>query len=187
MSGLKLLDRADPAVQVEFEETGENVIVCAGELHLERCLKDLKERYAKIGIESSEPLVPFRETLSNYPSNQVGAEAAGSSVSLTLGTVVKSVTSSGFTLQMRIVPIPPSLRTFLLKNPVTFSSLNADKATEAALFIEQLQRVIEDDDELVNPAGLDWMSLLGRIVAFGPRNVGPNLLIDSTAAKNLTL
>ena len=45
MKGLKLLNQADAAVQVLVQETGEHVIVTDGEVHLQRCLDDLKERY----------------------------------------------------------------------------------------------------------------------------------------------
>lgn len=44
MIGLKLLNQADPCVQVMVQETGEHVIVTAGEVHLQRCIEDLKER-----------------------------------------------------------------------------------------------------------------------------------------------
>lgn len=30
--------------------------------HLQRCLKDLRERFAKIDVQASKPIVPFRET-----------------------------------------------------------------------------------------------------------------------------
>jgi len=35
--GLRLLSQADPSVEVIFEESGEHVLVTAGELHLEVC------------------------------------------------------------------------------------------------------------------------------------------------------
>lgn len=42
--GLRLLNQADSCVQVLVQETGEHVIVTAGEVHLQRCLDDLAER-----------------------------------------------------------------------------------------------------------------------------------------------
>ena len=45
--GLQLLNRADPFVQVSVSETtGEWLLGAAGEIHLETCLKDLRERCA---------------------------------------------------------------------------------------------------------------------------------------------
>jgi ribosome assembly protein 1 len=36
------------------------VDVCAGEVHLETCIKDLKERFARCELLVSAPLVAFR-------------------------------------------------------------------------------------------------------------------------------
>lgn len=49
--------------QIRFEDSGEYVILTAGEVHLQRCIRDLEERYAKVSITVSPPIVPFRETL----------------------------------------------------------------------------------------------------------------------------
>lgn len=42
--GLRLLHQADPCVQVLVQDTGEHVIVTAGEIHLNKCLEDLVQR-----------------------------------------------------------------------------------------------------------------------------------------------
>lgn len=42
--GMRLLNQADPCAEVLIQETGEHVLVTAGEVHLQRCLDDLKER-----------------------------------------------------------------------------------------------------------------------------------------------
>lgn len=34
-----------------------------GEVHLEMCIKDLQERFAKVELQVSEPLVAFRESV----------------------------------------------------------------------------------------------------------------------------
>lgn len=48
IKGLRLLNQADAAVQVLVQETGEHVIVTDGEVHLQRCIDDLVERYFKV-------------------------------------------------------------------------------------------------------------------------------------------
>eukprot|EP00924_Labyrinthula_sp_SR-Ha-C_P002720 maker-scaffold_13-snap-gene-5.0-mRNA-1 protein AED:0.02 eAED:0.02 QI:0/0/0/0.5/1/1/2/0/948 len=63
VEGLKLLNRADSVVEVKVENNGQYVLGCIGELHLERCLKDLQERYAKVPVKVSEPILSLRETL----------------------------------------------------------------------------------------------------------------------------
>lgn len=44
VQGMRLLNQADPCVQVFVQESGEHVLVTAGEVHLQRCIDDLKER-----------------------------------------------------------------------------------------------------------------------------------------------
>ena len=46
--GLKRLATSDPMVQCVIEESGEHIVVGAGELHLEICLKDLEEDHAQV-------------------------------------------------------------------------------------------------------------------------------------------
>ena len=47
------------------------VIVASGELHLERCLRDLKDRFAvDVPFVVSKPLVDFRETLASLPDEE---------------------------------------------------------------------------------------------------------------------
>lgn len=57
-------------VQCIIEESGEHIIAGAGELHLEICLKDLEEDHACIPIKKSDPVVSYRETISEQ-SNQM--------------------------------------------------------------------------------------------------------------------
>lgn len=44
VQGMRLLNQADPCAEVLIQETGEHVLVTAGEVHLQRCLDDLQER-----------------------------------------------------------------------------------------------------------------------------------------------
>lgn len=63
MEGLRLLNRADPFVEVSVADTGEHVLGAAGEVHLETCVKDLTERFARVELSVSAPLVAFRESV----------------------------------------------------------------------------------------------------------------------------
>lgn len=63
VEGLKRLAKSDPMVQCIIEESGEHIIAGAGELHLEICLKDLEEDHAQIPIKTSDPVVSYRETV----------------------------------------------------------------------------------------------------------------------------
>ncbi|KAM7539866.1 hypothetical protein Aperf_G00000036881 [Anoplocephala perfoliata] len=68
VEGLKRLAKSDPMVQITTEESGEHIIAGAGELHLEICLKDLEEDHACIPIKKSDPVVSYRETVTEVSS-----------------------------------------------------------------------------------------------------------------------
>lgn len=63
LSGMKLLNQADPSVEVYVQESGEHVLAAAGEVHLQKCLDDLEKQYACVKLNVSEPIIPFRETV----------------------------------------------------------------------------------------------------------------------------
>jgi len=63
VEGLKKLSKSDPLVQCITEESGEHIIAGCGELHVEICLKDLVEEYAKCEIKKGDPVVTYKETV----------------------------------------------------------------------------------------------------------------------------
>jgi translation elongation factor EF-G len=65
--GLQKLNRADPSVEYYITKQGEHVLSTCGEVHLEKCLKDLKDDYLEGQVEFStgEPIIPFKETCVN--------------------------------------------------------------------------------------------------------------------------
>jgi elongation factor 2 len=70
VDGLKKLSKSDPLVLCITEESGEHIIAGCGELHLEICLKDLIEEYAKCDIIKGDPVVTYKETVT-AESNQM--------------------------------------------------------------------------------------------------------------------
>lgn len=67
LKGLKLLNQADPCVEVFVQENGEHILGTAGEVHLQRCIDDLVNRFAKIEVNVSPPIIPFKETIIEPP------------------------------------------------------------------------------------------------------------------------
>jgi translation elongation factor EF-G len=65
IEGLKKLNKSDPAVDYYVQDNGEHILVTAGEVHLERCIKDLEDHLAKINFKISTPIVNFKEGLNN--------------------------------------------------------------------------------------------------------------------------
>jgi len=74
VEGLKKLSKSDPLVVCTTEESGEHVIAGCGELHVEICLKDLREEYAQCEFTVSDPVVSYRETV-----HELGAQALAKS------------------------------------------------------------------------------------------------------------
>ena len=74
VEGLIKMSKADPLVQVINTET-EHIICGCGELHLEICLKDLVEDYAKVEITKSDPVVPYKETVTTVSSQTCMAKS----------------------------------------------------------------------------------------------------------------
>merc|ERR1712050_9874 len=68
VEGLKKLSKSDPLVVCTIEESGEHVIAGCGELHVEICLKDLREEYAQCEFSVSDPVVSYRETVTELSS-----------------------------------------------------------------------------------------------------------------------
>merc|ERR1712241_1112947 len=68
VEGLRKLSKADPLVLCYTEESGEHIIAGCGELHVEICLKDLEEDYAKCPVKKGDPVVTYKETISEKSS-----------------------------------------------------------------------------------------------------------------------
>jgi len=60
---LKKLSKIDTLVQCTVEPTGEHIVACAGELHLEICLSDLRDFCGEVEITTSDPIVTLKETV----------------------------------------------------------------------------------------------------------------------------
>lgn len=211
--GLRLLEHADPAVVYEQLESGEHVILTAGELHLERCLKDLRERFAKCDIQAGEAIVPYRESIVRAEEMNPPKDPA-----LGRGTVETETNSKQLTIRLRVRPLPAPVTEFLVKHTGAVKRLYSERvaqeqerkstnedgvtdheaagedigeqeieAEDTAAEAGQALGTAEFKDGLAKAFGEEkadrevWKDVIDKITAFGPRRVGPNLLIDATA------
>ncbi|RCH99765.1 Cytoplasmic GTPase/eEF2-like protein (ribosomal bioproteinsis), partial [Rhizopus stolonifer] len=201
VEGLRLLNQADPCVEVLVQETGEHVILTAGELHLERCLRDLKERFAKIEIHASEPIVPFRESIVRADL-AVNKEKEG--VMVPRGRVEIKINSKLMTLKVQTVPLPTRVTEFLTKHSASIkavvdekiakknhkreddddeetgdaSPLNANNLLNTEELEQQLRHEFAEAKKEGGPFTSLWDDIVDHIWAFGPRRIGSNLLIN---------
>ncbi|KAJ3225253.1 Elongation factor-like GTPase 1 [Clydaea vesicula] len=208
VEGLKLLNQADPCVEIIIQETGEHVIVTAGELHLERCLKDLRERFAKMEIHVSEAIVPFRETITNVPSvlspnlqlfisnNFQGLDRIENkdilSASLSLeekfptGTVILKTANKLCTLRVRALPLPKSLANFLYEKEKIIKAFIEERESPIAikdldLFFDEFNKTFFQNIKIRWGRYFeeaDLKKVFENIWAFGPKQCGQNLLVN---------
>ncbi|XP_054858972.1 elongation factor-like GTPase 1 [Eublepharis macularius] len=205
VKGMKLLNQADPCVQVLIQETGEHVLITAGEVHLQRCLDDLRERFARVDISVSKPIIPFRETITRPPKVDMVNEEIGKQQKVAVihqskeeqtkipegvqvdsdGLVTMLTANKYATLSVRAVPLPEEVTRLLEENcdlirtmEQFVSSLNEGRKTQ-----EMNQKVLDQIQEFKqkleqNLQGRKWRNAVNCIWAFGPRKCGPNILLN---------
>lgn len=122
IDGLKMLEQADPCVQYIVQDSGEHVILTAGELHLERCLKDLRERFAKIEIQSSAPIVPYRETIVSAMDMAPPKEK-----DLPRGCILATTPSKSVAIKIHTRPLPATVMEYLIRNSLAIKRLQRDQ------------------------------------------------------------
>jgi ribosome assembly protein 1 len=206
VQGLKMLEQSDPCAVYEVLESGEHVLATAGELHLERCLKDLRERFARCEISVGEPIVPYRESIISQAEMNPPRDK-----DLPRGTVIAEMSSKQITIRTRVRPLPKQVTEFLTKNAGAIKRLYAERrakeeksretredspqndtsestgAEEAghvetgkALSLEEFKTQLKAAFAEAKGGTEIWKDVVEQIAAFGPRRVGPNLLIDAT-------
>lgn len=178
VTGLNLLCQADPCAEMHLqEETGEYILAAAGELHLEQCLKDLRERFTKIEIEVSSPMVPFRETITELPAisdilwkdglDEERGEGLSSS-----GVITVCTPSGNFRLGISSNPLSQEIVDFILTHKRQLKGLNLDTnwTNDNVEFAELLEK------NKVKPE---------LLLSLGPRRLGPNLLTINSSVQSL--
>lgn len=206
VKGLQILNQADPCAEYIVQETGEHVILTAGELHLEvrsclgkkadmqRCLKDLRERFAKCPIQRSQAIVPFRETavkgIDMAPPKTKDAPR---------GTIHGSLFNGLVTYTIRALPLPEPVTDFLSVHTATIANLQTRTQGDSVVDYDEMDasdaqgqaRMLAPEqfwtelEGLFRKAGPEWTGAADRIWTFGSKRVGPNVLLDPEGKSKL--
>jgi ribosome assembly protein 1 len=91
----------------------------------QRCLKDLRERFAKVEIQASNPIVPFRET-----AIKAVDMAPPKTPNAPRGTMHGTTSHSLANFTVRAIPMPESMTTFLQVNQSIISRLEREAQHE---------------------------------------------------------
>ncbi|CAN6278773.1 unnamed protein product [Urochloa humidicola] len=188
LKGLKLLNQADPLVVYTVSERGEHVLAAAGEVHLERCIKDLQERFAKVQLEVSKPLVSFRETIQGEGVRLMGSMKAEQ------GFVERTTPNGRFTVRVKAIRLPDALTKVLAESEELLgqiiegdsSQFAQDGGNSTATLRHRLISAIDDELEEISEQVVKeklesyrktLLGYLHRVGALGPSHVGPNFLL----------
>ena len=171
--GLDLLSKADPVLEWFFDDDSGELIMCvAGELHLERCLKDLQERFAK-GCEVivKEPVIPFREGLADDRKNTSNIDENDDE---------DEKNSLGVDLDFSVSPMPNKITQFLIDHESEIQTIQNKKlATEeqVGLFKKKFKSVLDEEKFYAEFENVE--DLVNHLIAFGPKRIGPNIFVES--------
>lgn len=167
VEGLRLLNQADSCVQVLVQDSGEHVILTAGELHLERCLNDLRERFAKVEISASKPIVPFQETIVKAPDM-----VALKDTSVRRGTATITTPNGDVSVRLRTRPLPKAVTEYLLKYAWSMKHFLLDRRSrvEEDLAIERvtvektltLAEFKKGLEEVLEAEGGEWKNIIDK-------------------------
>ncbi|DBA75465.1 TPA: hypothetical protein ACH3X1_010720 [Trebouxia sp. C0004] len=150
VEGLRLLNRADPFLEVTLQDKGEYVLGAAGEVHLETVIKDLKERFARIQLQVSPPLVAFRES--------VFLQSESPEAIVKPPKVIEATTANGVcTMRIKAVALPGPVATALDENAdlirmtltATNSSPNEERTESSSTALSESTADTSGDTEVV--------------------------------------
>ncbi|KAK8444523.1 hypothetical protein SEVIR_9G152700v4 [Setaria viridis] len=200
VKGLKLLNRADPFVEYTVTQRGEHVLAAAGEIHLERCIKDLEERFAKVKLVVSDPLVSFKETIEGGGVGLVERMKAPQEFA------ERTTPNGRCTVRVQVLRLPNALTKVLEESEqllgqiiegktakgdgVLDPRLSQDDGNSAATLRQRMIDAIDSeleaisnqvDKEKLERYRKTWLGYLERIWSLGPWQVGPNLLLSPDA------
>ncbi|XP_021709805.1 elongation factor-like GTPase 1 [Aedes aegypti] len=184
--GLKLLNQADACVEVRIQESGEHVLLTLGEVHLERCIKDLEETYAKIKLNVSKPIVPFKETIVKFvPTSEENPEEELAKERERDKTVTIFTPNKQSFIKLLAIPLPEEAVELLERsNPILKALAKSQEAKEISHYLKdsledlkaKLSKIfVESETEELNASTVD------KIWSFGPKKCGTNVLLNCSS------
>ncbi|CAJ0964082.1 unnamed protein product, partial [Mesorhabditis belari] len=175
---LRLIVLLDPSLRVIEQENGELALFTAGEVHLQKCLKDLADMgFSK--LEVSSPIVPFQETVIPDPS-------------FTFTEISQQETQSRLQndtlhLKLRVVPLSEEVVTLLEKSNELLSEIRKNTCDGNKLLHFKEKLITAACQTLPVLKGSYWFkksaeeitAYFDKIWGFGPEKARENILFNS--------
>ncbi|XP_043277301.1 elongation factor-like GTPase 1 isoform X2 [Venturia canescens] len=204
IAGLKLLNQADACAVMHIQETGEVVLNTAGEVHLERCLEDLKLHYAKVDINVSEPIVSFRETV--VPPSKVDMTNEAIEKKTEESSIETWTANRQCCFEIDAKPLPEKVTKLLEASSNLIKQLDLHWERCGSREMKNFEKNNEhraetsesgpEDDSMTDKTRksvchfrnemkeafkeADWPDVVDKIWSFGPRKCGSNILVNNT-------
>ena len=120
----------------------------------------------------SKPLVPFKETITATKSLDYEASE------LPIGVVDRKLNENSFRVRLRVLPLPTKVQDILVNTK--FPATGHEQS-----YIDKLNNALIDGlaDSELNRLSFDWNEFFDNIIAFGPKSIGPNVLVNRTEFK----
>jgi len=181
-TGLQLLNQADAHVEVVVSEMGENIIVTAGEVHLQRCLADLTQEYAKCEVTASDPIVPFRETIVVPPEIDMVNEAIEKVVDTedSDSAVDMQTSNKQSRISIKAIPLPQDVIKLLEENSDIFKAMDKQKGLLTKSTLEEVDKLKQELSQKLKNCDL-LKDVSSRIWSLGPKQCGPNILFNMSS------
>lgn len=201
--GMSLLNQADASVDISLQATGEFILSTAGEVHLQRCLDDLQDTFARVKLSVSSPIVPFRETIIPPPKVDTLNEVISDDNAVRLAPTNPLTTdgerkkqsevvsiqtpNKASTLLIQTRPLPDKVTDILSRSTSLLKALyltTSSTGNKVSLNQDTLDKLKELRQDLKREFSTDenWSEfsdeLLDRVWAFGPKSTGTNILLS---------
>lgn len=182
IEGLKLLNQADPCVEVMLQSNGEHILCTAGEVHLQRCIDDLVNQFAKVEVNVSKPIIPFRETIVEPPKFDLTNEKISTTIK-NEGRVEMQSIDKKCSINVRAKPLPEKVVDLLEKNQNLIAiliKLNENSIKAEDELKESLKKFKDELQSAFSKSNLNWGSnVTDHLWSFGPHRNGSNILINN--------
>lgn len=160
-------------------------------------------RYGKIELSASSPIVPFRETIISPPKvdmvNEVILDQPIRSVKtkefeddeevIEMGVIETFTTNRKCCIRIRALPLPDTVTDILEENQHLLKTLHkcsraitygdtSDAKDIKITVLEAMKDLKASLSQAFTDAGKSWTDVTDNIWAFGPKRVGPNMLVN---------
>ncbi|KAI1730797.1 elongation factor tu GTP binding domain-containing protein [Ditylenchus destructor] len=178
---LRQLVVLDRAVKVVEQDNGDLALVTAGEIHLQKCLKDLAD-LGQTDVSVSSPIVPFLETIIPDTSAQVN-------LTKLLEQYITECLIKSYSVKIRLkaAPLPDEIVKLLYSHTEAIDSLRkSDPVCESKIrclyneFLSACKAILPKYRGTIwyRKSESDITALVDRIWSFGPSRARANILIN---------